>query len=280
MNVSIAGAGGMIGSAPETHTLQALPANSAWARELCERGMRKHYITSLVELDVTAGRRSIRDYKKKTGGTLSFFAWITKCIADAIDLNKAVHACRYKRQQVLIFDDVDISIPIERELNGKRMPMPYVLRSANKKTLHQIHGEIETARHKALAEEEQVLSKPVSALLLRFFPSFPRFIKNAFWNRFDRDPFIQKRIMGTVGITSVAVAGRMTGWALPITIQPVCFALGSVTKRTEIIRDKPEVHDYLAMTIMFDHDVIDGAPAARFVSQLSRMISSAHACPG
>ena len=46
--------------------------------------------------------------------------------------------------------------------------MPYVLRNANKKTLRQIHGKIETARYKALAEEEQVLSKPVSALLLRF----------------------------------------------------------------------------------------------------------------
>lgn len=264
---------------PETHTLRTLPANSAWARELCERGIRKHYIKAFVELDVTAGRRAIRAYKRKSGGNLSFFAWIVKCIADAIDRNKPVHACRYKRRQALVFDDVDISIPIERELNGARMPMPYVLRSANGKTLHQIHGEIETANYKPLAEEEQVLSRSVSTLFLRFFPSFPGFIKNAFWNRFDRDPFMQKRIMGTVGITSVAVAGRTTGWALPISIQPVCFALGSVTKRTLITRDKPEVHEYLAMTIMFDHDVIDGPPAARFVSQLSRMISRAHGCP-
>ena len=99
------------------------------------------------------------------------------------------------------------------------------------------------------------------ALLLRTFPSLPAFIKNVFWRRFDRDPFLQKRIMGTVGITSVAIAGNTIAWAVPISIQPVCFA---------------QVRDYLALTAMFDHDIIDGAPAARFISQLSKNIQRAY----
>ena len=256
--------------------IESLPSNSAWARELCEHGVRKHYIKSLLELDVSYGRKAIRSYKASTGKDLSFFSWIVKCIADTIDQHKVVHALRYHKNEILIFDDVDVSIPIERELNGKRMPMPYVLRRANKKQLPDIHREIDDAKNRPLSGDEQVLSKPISALLLRTFPSLPAFIKNIFWRRFDRDPFFQKRIMGTVGITSVAIAGNTTAWAVPISIQPVCFALGSVTKKKILNGDKPQVRDYLALTVMFDHDIIDGAPAARFISQLSKNIQRAY----
>jgi pyruvate/2-oxoglutarate dehydrogenase complex dihydrolipoamide acyltransferase (E2) component len=258
------------------YTMHSLSPNSPWARELCEHGLRKHYVKSLIELDTTNARRAIRAYRNRSGKPLSFLSWMVKCIADAIDQDKTVHGCRYKRNLVLLFDDVDISVPIEREVAGRKMPMPYVIRKANKKQMCQIEAEIADAKSRKLEDNEQVLSRPISSLFLRVFPSLPGFIKAAFWRRFDKNPFMQKRIMGTVGVTSVAMAGKTTGWALPISIQPICFALGSMTRRTEESGGKPELRDYLALTIMFDHDVIDGAPAARFVSQLSRMVDQAH----
>jgi pyruvate/2-oxoglutarate dehydrogenase complex dihydrolipoamide acyltransferase (E2) component len=260
----------------EAHTIRSLPANSSWARELCEHGLRKHYVKSLVELDITNARKAIRAYRNRSNRELSFFSWMVKCIADAIDQDNAVHACRFGRNRVLIFDDVDISVPIERTVEGKRMPMPYVIRAANRKQLTQIQAEITEAKNRKLQDGEQVLSKPMSAVLLRVFPSLPKFVRAAFWRRFDRNPFIQKRIMGTVGITSVATAGKTTAWALPISIQPICFALGSIAEKTMLVDGRAETRDHLALTVMFDHDVIDGAPAARFVSQLSRMIEQAH----
>lgn len=260
----------------ETYTIRSLPPNSSWARELCEHGLAKHYIKSLIELDITNARRAIRAYRNRSGSQLSFFAWMIKCIADAIDQNNGVHACRYGRNRVLIFDDVDVSVPIEREVKGKMMPMPYVIRRTNRKQLLQIQEEIAHAKTRKLQEGEQVLSKPVSAMLLRTFPYLPKFAKSAFWRRFDKNPFLQKRIMGTVGVTSVAIAGKTTAWALPISIQPICFALGSITQRTVVLEGTSEMRDFLALTVMFDHDVIDGAPAARFVSHLSRMVDQAH----
>jgi pyruvate/2-oxoglutarate dehydrogenase complex dihydrolipoamide acyltransferase (E2) component len=260
----------------ESHNIRSLPANSSWARELCEHGLLKHYIKCLIDLDITNARKAIRTYRTTSGGELSFFSWIVKCIADAIDQNKAVHGCRLGRNRILIFDDIDVSVPIEREVEGQRMPMPYVIRSANKKHLTEIQAEIANAKNRELEKGEQVLSKPISTILLKVFPSLPRFIRAAVWRRFDKDPFMQKRIMGTVGITSVAIAGNSSAWALPISIQPICFALGSITKRKLATAGNPESHDYLALTVMFDHDVIDGAPAARFVSQLSKMVGQAH----
>jgi hypothetical protein len=45
-----------------------------------EQGLLRHHVKGLIELDVTKGRAYIRNYKKKTGETLSFTAWIMMCI--------------------------------------------------------------------------------------------------------------------------------------------------------------------------------------------------------
>jgi hypothetical protein len=68
----------------EAHTIWCLPANSAWARELCEHGLRKHYVKSLVELDITNARKALRAYRTRTNSELSFLSWMVKCIADAL----------------------------------------------------------------------------------------------------------------------------------------------------------------------------------------------------
>ncbi len=259
------------------YSIQLLPANSEWARELCEQGLKKHYIKALIELDVTKARSYVRHYRKETGINLSFFAWFVSCIADAIDRNRAVHACRCGRGKVVIFEDVDISMPIERVVDGKRMPMPYVLRSANRKSVEAIHSEIEQAKDCPLSPEDLVLSKPMSKWLLKVFPSLPKIIKNMFWSRFLNNPFFMKRITGTVGVTSVAIAGKTKGWALPISMQPICFALGSMTETLVTTKQNtPEKRDCLRVTILFDHDVIDGAPAARFISSLTKLVDQPH----
>lgn len=37
-----------------------------------------------------------------------------------------------------------------------------------------------------------------------------------------------------------------------------------------------EIREYLSLTLSFNHDVIDGAPAARFAQRLKELIESAY----
>jgi pyruvate/2-oxoglutarate dehydrogenase complex dihydrolipoamide acyltransferase (E2) component len=37
-----------------------------------------------------------------------------------------------------------------------------------------------------------------------------------------------------------------------------------------------EVREYLNMTVSVDHDIVDGAPAARFVNELRELIESGY----
>jgi hypothetical protein len=52
-----------------------------------EQGLLRHHVKGLIELDVTKGRAYIRNYKKKTGETLSFTAWIMMCIGARVVAN-------------------------------------------------------------------------------------------------------------------------------------------------------------------------------------------------
>ena len=51
--------------------------------------------------------------------------------------------------------------------------------------------------------------------------------------------------------------------------------MGGIAKKPGVIGDKIEIREYLSMTIMFDHDVVDGAPAARFVARLTDLVENA-----
>ena len=99
-------------------------------------------IHTLIEVDVTDVRKWVKDFKKIIGGSLSFTAFLTFCLARAIDENKLVHAYR-KGSNLIVYDHIDIAIVIEREIGDEEAPInPYVIKAANTKTLEQIHEEI------------------------------------------------------------------------------------------------------------------------------------------
>lgn len=82
--------------------------------------------------------------------------------------------------------------------------------------------------------------------------------------------------MGTVVITSVGMMGKINGWVIPVSVHPLCFAIGSIVKKPGVIEDRIEIREYLYMTALVDHDVIDGAPAVRALSKLTKLIESGY----
>ena len=75
----------------------------------------RHVMYALLDVDVTVSRRFIEDYKAKTGETLSFTGYMALCLARAVDENKTVQAYRKGSKQLIVFDDVDVGIMIERK---------------------------------------------------------------------------------------------------------------------------------------------------------------------
>jgi len=80
--------------------------------------------------------------------------------------------------------------------------------------------------------------------------------------------------MGTVMVTSVGMIGEMHGWIIPVSVHPLCFAIGSVVKKPWVVDDEIKIREILYLTALVDHDVIDGAPAVRAFTHLKDLIES------
>jgi hypothetical protein len=86
---------------------------------------RKPMIHGLLEVDVTKAREFLRDHKAKTGESLSFTAFIITCFAHALAENPSLNACRKGSKQLILFDEVDVATPIERDMTGQKQPIIY-----------------------------------------------------------------------------------------------------------------------------------------------------------
>ncbi len=76
----------------------------------------KPMIHGLLEVDVTKARAFLREHKARTAEPLSFTAFIITCMAKAVDEHKSVQAYRKGSKHLVMFDDVDVATPIEREM--------------------------------------------------------------------------------------------------------------------------------------------------------------------
>ncbi len=117
-----------------------------------------------------------------------------------------------------------------------------------------------------------VLERDRQKLPLKFYALLPQFIRLWIWKLLLSNPMRIKKMMGTVVVTSVGMMGTVKGWFIPYSIHPLCFALGAIIKKPGVNNGNIEVREMLEMTILIDHDVIDGAPAARFVARLAELV--------
>jgi 2-oxoacid dehydrogenases acyltransferase (catalytic domain) len=91
-----------------------------------------------------------------------------------------------------------------------------------------------------------------------------------------RDPTRLVSAAGTVGVTALGMAGRGGGWGLAPAGQSLLLGVGGVARKPAVTGERIEPRDILSLTVAFDHDLVDGAPAARFVHRLTDLIESGH----
>ena len=257
----------------QAHSIRAFPASRLFTIDIGRLAARKHYVQALLEIDVTKARTRIRGIKRAPGAKISFTSWFIACVGRALAEHGQVHALRKGRAGLVLFDDVDLSLLVEKEVDGVPVPLPLVIRAIDKKNIVEIYDEIERAK-KATGEGEGalVIGRRRESGPVRLYALMPGFLRMLVWRLLLRNPFRIKRMMGTAVLTSVGMMGAADGWVVPTTIHPVCFALGSITRKGGEGKGKPAIREYLKMTILFDHDVVDGAPAARFTARLVELL--------
>ncbi len=227
-------------------------------------GKNKHHIAGFMEIDVTLAKERISTLKR-SGVEVGFNAWILRVIALTISQNRYIHAINCGRRKQIAFRDIDITVPIEKFVDGVRVPIVTVVRNANKKSVTEIHTEIQACKqNKEEPEGEEKMAKAVEKLFLRM----PQKIRLFAWRLLHGNPFRIKKTFGTVVVTNVGTIKGLTGWFLPKSIHNLCFVVGTTNKKPWVHKGNICIREILHMTMLVDHDVVDGAPAARFGANL------------
>jgi pyruvate/2-oxoglutarate dehydrogenase complex dihydrolipoamide acyltransferase (E2) component len=228
---------------------------------------KKHMIHVLFEADVTDVRKYLKKKKSEGESAPSLTSFIIKCAADTAMTNKRIAALRFAPRKLAIFDDMHVSCNVEKEIDGQSQPMALIIRQANRKNINEIHNEIHSYA-------EEGYKKQIGPL--KNFVRFPRFLRAIFISPMLNNPNKIAKQGFNIIVTSVGMFGAGGGHVIPYQHCSLCISVGGITRKPGIVDDLIEPREYLSITATFDHDITDGAPAARFAQVLKEHIESGH----
>jgi pyruvate/2-oxoglutarate dehydrogenase complex dihydrolipoamide acyltransferase (E2) component len=230
-------------------------------------GSKRHVIYGLAEVDVTKARELRRLLSARENTKLSFTAFIVASFSRAIASNPKVQAYRDWRRRLVVFRDVDVVTMIEPEQGV--VAIPHIIRNANRRTVREISDEIRSIQANPERSEQ-------SGTLISLAPRLPRFVRLLFFWAVKKNPHWFKRIEGTAVVTSVGMFGEGGGWGIGfLPTHTLGLTVGGIAQKPGVHAGQVEVREYLNLTISFDHDIVDGAPAARFTRELIELIETA-----
>jgi hypothetical protein len=165
-----------------------------------------------------------------------------------------------------MLEDVTISVLVERDLGNEKAPEPVGIRAAQNKSLKQIHEEIRKAQH----QEGNQLGNLSDTSWIRLIPAFllKGFIKIA-----DRNITMARRY-GKVAVTAVGMFSKSSTWFIPHGTATVLLTVGGISTKPVWQNDQFVPKEMLDITASFDHEIVDGAPAARFMKQYAELVES------
>lgn len=249
----------------QKYTVEKMSFLRKMVRASASATRKKNAIHSMTEVDISRPLELISRYKEKTGEKLSFTGYLTASLASALKdfprFNSFISG-----NKLIVLKNMNISILMERKIGGEYVPEPLVINSCRNKDILAIHREI----RKAQAQADEEFGSLNNFALIRFIPDF---LLKAFVSLADGNRRMAVKY-GKIAITSVGMFSKEPVWFLPHGTATVLMTVGSMIERVVESEGGYEKRKHLCLTVSFDHDIIDGAPAARFMDRLVTEIKS------
>src|SRR6478752_9557248 len=82
--------------------------------------------------------------------------------------------------------------------------------------------------------------------------------------------------IGTVAVTAVGMFAGGGGFGItPLTLMSLEIIVGGMSQRPRVVDGQVAMRNVLDLTLAVDHNVVDGAPAARFAAEFRELLESA-----
>lgn len=240
---------GQVAAAPETSSLRGTTVPMSRLRKvIAERAVasmqQTAQLTTVVEADVTdiaAMRQQVQEaFVQQTGGKLSFLPFFVRAAAEALQSHPIINAV-VDGDNIVYPATENISIAVDTE-RGLLTP---VLRDAGSKTLAQISMDI--ADLASRTRDNKVGPDELSG--------------------------------GTFTVTNTGSRGALFDTPVVFLPQVAILGTGTVQKKPVVVshdgEDSIAVRQTVYLALSYDHRIVDGADAARFLTQVKNRLEEA-----
>lgn len=250
---------------PRQVETRPFPANRRLVTAAMRAGRRIAPMYGLIDVDVTEAKRLLAAHDPP----LSVTAFVVASVARAAATHPEVHAYRNWRGKLVTHRHVDVTTLIESATAEGPFGVPYILRDADVRDVPDLTAEIQQAKQGPLTSGDARFDRLAS--LATRIPGAVR----ALYAVMARSVAVRQRA-GTVSVTAVGMFAHGGGFGLtPPTMMSLEVVVGGITQRPRVVGGQVKVRDVLDLTLVIDHNVVDGAPATRFGAMLRDLIESA-----
>jgi len=250
---------------PRRVETRSIPPTRRFVTGGLRAGRRMMPTHGLVQCDVT----DTRAHLMASDPPLSMTAFIVAAVARAAAAHPEVHAYRSWSGRLIIHHHVDVATLVEVAAPEGSFPLAHLVRDADARGLADISAEIRTVKANPTAGTSGRLFRETAPLASRIPGAVALFYVLA--ARSVR----MRRMTGTVSVTSVGMFGGGGGFGIGHpTVQTLTVLIGGMSVRPWVRDGEIVPREVLDLTVTVDHNIVDGAPAARFVADLRRMIET------
>jgi pyruvate/2-oxoglutarate dehydrogenase complex dihydrolipoamide acyltransferase (E2) component len=251
------------------YTIKPLPKRRRLVKDIGWLARSRHSMKGLIEVDITDARSRIRRLRRESGRPLSFTAFLVSTVAHAIAQNPEVNACHTRMGRIAYFDKVNVVAMIEVvNTDGLRIPIGHLIPAAEDLEPTEIEQIIEKYR--------STYNEASETKMLDVVTSLPAFLRRFLFGQMPKNPKFIQKTMGTVVVSAVGMfLPKHAAWAVGQGNHTISIWVGSTVERICKLRGELVPRTFGCISIDIDHDIIDGAPAARFTAALVEMIEKA-----
>lgn len=250
-------------SSGESYVVRPVPRARHVVLDMLTGAKRRFPVHALVELDVAHASSLLA----RSEPPVSWTGFVIATMARATALHPEVNA-RRAGNRILYFDRVDVGATVERQVDRGVVLDAVTIRDADRKSAAAISAELHAAKH---AKGQPPRWTGPAAGVSRL----PGPARRAALRLAGRIPRIAATFSPPVGVTSLGMFSRGWGWAIPMSPLTLLATVSGVVDRPVVRDGRIVVRPVLPLTLTFDHGVIDGAPAARFVETLRDLTETA-----
>ena len=251
---------------PRSVEVRPFPPSRRLVTAAVRAGRRMVPMHGLVEVDVTEARRLLA----AADPPLSLTAFVVASVGRAAAAHPQVHAYRDWRGRLVEHHFVDVQTLIEVQTGEGPFGLVHVVRDADTRAVDDVTAEIRGVQHDVGSTTSGRLLTSVAPALGRVPGLYP-----AMYAALGRSRRTHLST-GTVQVTAVGMFAGGDGFAIaPPTLASLSIVVGGLSRRPRAVGDEVVVRDVLDLTVTIDHNVVDGAPATRFVAELRHLLTTA-----